>query len=224
MLSTGLVVHYIKEYSNEEVSKTKLVLNGLSKQKKLSLDVGIGAGLDNLAENLPVGSVICIDMSDAKEKNAYVCLPMLSTHISLPLKPGEIVWFYKDTISSFGDASKSAHPMLSLNSYWLSRKVGSRVSEDLSFSFASRDVDISNNNQSKEERLKGIKNTKTDDKKRRKKIKEQEDKKIKLPDNVLSKTYTDKYPFLKSPEYLELYKNSKKDFNIFLAYFIIKFI
>ena len=215
MLSTGLVVHYIKEYSNEEVSKTKLVLNGLSKQKKLSLDVGIGAGLDNLAENLPVGSVICIDMSDAKEKNAYVCLPMLSTHISLPLKPGEIVWFYKDTISSFEDASKSAHPMLSLNSYWLSRKVGSRVSEDLSFSFASRDVDISNNNQSKEERLKGIKNTKTDDKKRRKKIKEQEDKKIKLPDYVLSKTYTDKYPFLKSPEYLELYKNSKKDFNIF---------
>ena len=215
MLSTGLVIYYIQEYSAAKVSKTKSILNKLSNEKKLNLNVAIGDSLDNLAENLPVGTVVCIDMSDAKDKSAHVCLPMLTTHISLPLKPGEIVWFYKDTTSSFDEATISAHPLLALNNYWLSRKVGSRISEDLSFSFASRDVIISNNSQDAKDKLEGIENTKTDDKKRRKKIKEEEDKKIKLPDYILSKTYTDKYPFLNSPEYLELYSNSKKNQDVF---------
>lgn len=215
MLSTGLVIYYIQEYSSAEVFKTKSILSKLSNQKKLSLDVAVGNSLDNLAENLPIGTVICVDMSDAKNKSAHVCLPMLTTHISLPLKPGEIVWFYKDTVSVFDEALTAAHPLLALNNYWLSRKVGSRISEDLSFTFASRDLIISDNSLEAEDRLNGVENTKTNDKKRRKQIKKEEDKKIRLPDYSLSKTYTDKYPFLNSPEYLELYSNSKKDQDVF---------
>jgi|11_taG_2_1085331.scaffolds.fasta_scaffold00125_12 hypothetical protein len=215
MLSSGFVVHYIRDYSVSSIEKTKSILSEYLSSGILNPKVETGDSLDNFTENLPIGTVICIDITDTKTKTAYVCLPMLSTHISLPVKPGEIVWFYKNQTPTFDDTSKKAHPMLSIENYWLSRKVGSRVSEDLSFAFLSRDVSISNKLQTKDTNLKGLESKKTDIKKRNKKLKIEEDKKIKLPDYKIPETYTNKYPFLKDEEISNVYNNSKKSLDVY---------
>jgi len=214
MLSSGLVVYYISEYSSSSVEKTKSVLNKLSTQEILFPEVPLGEGLNSLAENLPIGTVICIEMSNEKSRSAYVCLPMFASHISLPLKPGEVVWFYKD-VGTFDEATKTAHPILSLTSYWLSRKIGSRISEDLSFTFISRDVSVDNNSQLNKDLTEGMPNVQTNDKKLLKQIKSEESRKIRLPDYTFSDTYIEKHPFLNNNEYSNLYEDSKNNFDVF---------
>ena len=154
MFSTGYVRHYIKEYSKKETEKFKKIASEYIDNNSITPKVAKGSAYDNLVDNLPIGTILCIDLSNQTTKNAYICLPIFSSHFSLPLKTGEIVWFYKNQTPTFDDTSKKAHPMLSIENYWLSRKVGSRASEDLSFAFLSRDVSISNKLQTKDANLK----------------------------------------------------------------------
>lgn len=215
MLNSGIVVHYIRDYSKASIEKTKTTLNNFAAEETLNPNIPLGQALENFAENLPVGTVICIEMSKSIKKSAHVCLPMLSSHISLPVKSGEIIWFYKDTTASFDLSTTTAHPMLSINSYWLSRKVGSRTSEDLSFCFTPRDINISNNSQNIKDKLDGLESKKTDDKKRNKLLKKEEDKKIKLPEYAMPETFITKYPFLKDKEVSNVYNDSKSSFDFY---------
>jgi hypothetical protein len=140
MLSTGLVIYYIRDYSVNTIKSTKEIIENYSSQGILVPNISPGDALDNFCKNLPVGTIICVETLDESSKKVHVCLPMLTTHISLPIKPGETVWFYKETKSSFDAATKKAYPMLEVNSYWLSRRVGGRNTEDLSFAFLQRDL------------------------------------------------------------------------------------
>jgi len=91
---------------------------------------------------LPPGTIFA-QSYDVEEKNNIICLPILSSHFSLPLKQGEFVWYMSDEISKKGRENNTDifenHPLFVLNDYWLSRIHGTLISEDLNYSFRERD-------------------------------------------------------------------------------------
>ena len=213
MFNTGLVIHYVREYSEDEIKQTKKVLNEYVINKKIDPLVEIGEYFDNLIENLPVGTIICIDLTKSKEKKAYICFPMFSSHMSLPVKKGEIVWFYSDADSEFDDATQAGSPLLSVNNFWLSRKIGSKFSEDLNYAHIMRDSKISDSLSSKENIAKGQPNKTVNDKNNNKKIKKEELKIIKLPDYSITDAYKTRYKFLSG--FNTLYDDAKKQNDVF---------
>lgn len=208
MFNTGLVIHYVREYSEDEIKQTKKVLNEYVINKKIDPLVEIGEYFDNLVENLPVGTIICIDLTKSKEKKAHICFPMFSSHMSLPVKKGEIVWFYSDTDSEFDDATQAGSPLLSVNNFWLSRKIGSKFSEDLNYAHIMRDSKISDSLAGKENITKGQPNKTVNDKNNNKKIKKEELKIIKLPDYSITDAYKSRWKFLSG--FNTLYGDAKK--------------
>jgi len=56
-----------------------------------------------------------------------VCYPFFSSHLSMPLKPGEIVWFVYEDPDDHGELG-----------YWISRVCDPNHVEDVNFSFSSR--------------------------------------------------------------------------------------
>lgn len=211
MFNTGLVLHYVKEYTTLEFSNIKKLI-------KKNIDKGILDSLehndsiiDSISENLPIGTTICIDLSETESETVVICFPMFSSHISLPIKPGEMVWFYKDESSTFNGITKNSAPILFVKHYWLSRKIGSRLSEDLNYSHIQRDTLI-NEKSSEHNKLTGLdsnyNSTGVNEKKRDKIIKNEIHKKIKLPDYENTEVYTKEYSFL--PKVSSIYENAKQ--------------
>lgn len=196
MFSTGLVLHYVREYSKDEIAKVKKVLNEYVVNRAIVPAIEKGASFDNLIENLPIGSIICINLTKQTQKKAYICFPMFSSHMSLPIKKGEIVWFYEDAESEFDEATQTGSPLLSINNYWLSRKIGSKFSEDLNYSHIMRDSKVSDSSASKEDITSSLSNKTVKEKQDKQKIIKEEQKKIKLPDYSITDAYTQRYKFL----------------------------
>ena len=196
MFNTGIVIHYVREYSKSETKAIKSIVEKYVAEKSIDPDIKNDEVLNNIVDNLPVGTIVCIDLSDEKTKKAYICFPMFSSHMSLPLKQGEIVWFYKDRKSSFDKQSQEGSPLLSINNFWLSRKIGSKLSEDLNFSHIIRDSKITDSKNDKNSILEGLPNQTVADKQKNRKTFEEEKKKIRLPDYKLTTLYSKKYNFL----------------------------
>ena len=79
-----------------------------------------------LLKTLPVNSLLVRITSNNEYKSSKklaICYPLLSSHIMMPIKPGEQVW----VISDNSDVS-----------YWLSRIPGDRISEDTNFAHIDR--------------------------------------------------------------------------------------
>ena len=79
-----------------------------------------------LLQTLPVNSLLVRLTSNNSYKSnnkLSICYPLLSSHIMMPVKPGEQVW----VISDNSDVS-----------YWLSRIPGDRISEDTNFAHVDR--------------------------------------------------------------------------------------
>ena len=188
MFNTGIVLHYIKEYSSSETAKTKSKILNYINDKTLQQTIQKDEVLDNLVENLPIGTIICADLSNSENKKTLICLPMFSSHISLPVKPGEIIWYYKDSYP-FSEKIKLGTPLLTIDSYWLSRKAGLKISEDLNYSHVQRDSIISNLKIDREAAIDSLENKTVKDKKKKKKIAEEESKKINIPDYESKKIY-----------------------------------
>lgn len=208
MFNTGLVIHYVREYSKSEAKATKSIVEKYVAEKSIEPDIRNDEVLDSIVDNLPIGTIVCIDLSDEKTKKAYICFPMFSSHMSLPLKQGEIVWFYKDKKSAFDQQSQEGSPLLSINNFWLSRKVGSKLSEDLNFSHIIRDSKITDSKNDKKSILEGLPSQTVADKQKNKKTLQEENKKIRLPDYKLTTLYSKKYNFLQ--EFSSLYNSSKE--------------
>lgn len=208
MFNTGIVIHYVREYSKSETKAIKSIVEKYVAEKSIDPDIKNDEVLNNIVDNLPVGTIVCIDLSDEKTKKAYICFPMFSSHMSLPLKQGEIVWFYKDRKSSFDKQSQEGSPLLSINNFWLSRKIGSKLSEDLNFSHIIRDSKITDSKNDKNSILEGLPNQTVADKQKNRKTFEEEKKKIRLPDYKLTTLYSKKYNFLQ--EFSSLYNSSKE--------------
>jgi len=91
-------------------------------------------GLILFLESLPSGTIFSKSiMLDSQENtNTFVSLPFFSSHIKMPVKPGEYVWVFKDPYNKKSDSYK-------VNSYWLSRVHALNYTEDVNYTHNDRD-------------------------------------------------------------------------------------
>jgi hypothetical protein len=142
MLKKAKVIYYL---SDVEKSSQKTLIDSLknSNAKFIAKDE---EGLERLVSFCPPGTIFA-QSYDVEEKSNIVCLPIMSSHISLPLKQGEFVWYMSDDNSKSRDDTSevfSNHPLLAINNYWISRVHGSLLSEDLNYSYKERDALVLN--------------------------------------------------------------------------------
>lgn len=116
-MDKGIVRHVIKSKLDRNTAQTLLTEN------------------PEISDIMPINSIVVelvgitniIDSSVQKDTRV-ACLPLFSSHISMPLKKGEAVW-----IISFEEKSET-----SFNYYWLSRVHGDISSEDANFTAPNR--------------------------------------------------------------------------------------
>lgn len=142
MFKTGFVLHYVSEYSILEVDRIKKVINPIRQESKLVPRLKGENVCNAVVENLPIGTVICKSLSTNVDE-FVICLPMFSSHLSLPIKKGEVVWFFTNNDKTFKIPVEEASPLLSVRNYWVSRKIGLKSSEDLNFTTFQRDNKVS---------------------------------------------------------------------------------
>ena len=138
MLKKAKVIFYLNDISEKN---KKAFVEKLAKLK-VNFMPEEDEAIKHIVNFLPPGTILAKSFS-AKEKADLICLPLLSSHISLPLKQGEFVWYSTDE-----DAKKNRndeknfyenHPLLSFNDYWISRIHGTLISEDLNYALKPRD-------------------------------------------------------------------------------------
>jgi len=83
----------------------------------------------NLIKDLPRNSIIAQIIND---NSRVIALPFFSSHISLPLKPGENVWLFKEEIAD------GANTQDEVEFFWMSRIHGMNFYEDLNFTHDDR--------------------------------------------------------------------------------------
>ena len=142
MFKSGIVLHYVSEYSSSQFNKTHAVLKQYQNNKSLRLEFDNDIALKNISENLPIGTIICKTFDDVNV--VEVCLPMFSSHISMPVKINEVIWYFTDNNFFTSDVLENNHPLFTIKNYWLSRKIGGKISEDLNYTHFQRDVLITN--------------------------------------------------------------------------------
>jgi len=192
MFKTGIVLHYVKEYSSEEVNNLFNHIKESQKEKTLKPNItNKGLALKNFLKQLPIGTIICKNLTDRDEKTV-ICLPLFSSHMSLPVKPGEEIWYFEDSESDFNEKDIVGKPLLSLKNYWISRKIGTKIAEDLNFTHIQRNALISD--------------VRSDD--------NLNDGEIRIPNNENTQTYEEKYDEV-IPDIEEIYSKSKNEKNIF---------
>jgi len=134
------VLHVINSESNT-VSQT---INSLKSINFLGLDLkdeNINKRLILFINNLPPKTVFCFN---EKKNNFLILLPFFSSHITMPIKCGENVWFYKMN-KSFSDTGYS------IDGYYLGRPHDFKSFEDTSYNFDTRINGINSSNVKKKE-------------------------------------------------------------------------
>ena len=142
MFKTGFVLHYVSEYSLLEIEKIKKVINPFRQQSELVPSLQNESTYNVVVENLPIGTIICKNLSSNVDE-FIICLPMFSSHLSLPVKKGEVIWFFTNNDKTFKTAVEESSPLLSVRNYWVSRKIGLKISEDLNYTSFQRDNKVS---------------------------------------------------------------------------------
>lgn len=90
---------------------------------------------------IPDNSLIAKIINQDSSQSFVVCYPFFSSHILLPVKPGEVVWIFKYENDNFEKSGKINNYILEPNiekRYWLSRVHGESFSEDLNFTHHDR--------------------------------------------------------------------------------------
>jgi|11_taG_2_1085331.scaffolds.fasta_scaffold02986_4 hypothetical protein len=142
MFKVGVVLHYVSEYSQFERDSLEAILSVASTNNILVPEISSDISLLNIIENLPIGTIICKTLNEDNLEENVICLPMFSSHVSMPIKINEVVWFMEDQFLPYEDFIEENAPLLSIRNYWLSRKIGFKISEDLNFSNFHRDANI----------------------------------------------------------------------------------
>ena len=117
LMDKGIVRHIVKNTQDKSIAKTLLTEN------------------PEISDNMPINSIVVelvgitnIIDSTVQKDTRVACLPLFSSHISIPLKKGEAVW-----IISFEEKSED-----NFNYYWLSRVHGDTTTEDANFTSPNR--------------------------------------------------------------------------------------
>ena len=105
-----------------------------------SSDVFYNKFLKNLPPETVFSVKVSFDKTSKIEKKYFISIPFMSSHFSLPLKIGEIIWIYPYE-PAMNEATKND---LVINSYYLSRVHSMLSTEDVSYCYADRDYSIFN--------------------------------------------------------------------------------
>ena len=142
MLKKAKVIYYL---SDTKVNSQKVLIDLLksSNIKSMSKEDDF---LKHLVSFFPPGTIFAQSYGINNSSNV-ICFPLMSSHISLPLKQGEFVWYMSDDDSKVKRENASEvfqnHPLFIVNDYWISRVHGSLLSEDLNYSYKERDSIVS---------------------------------------------------------------------------------
>ena len=218
MFKSGRVLCYISEYSIEQFESVKKVLDSAREKDILHPDLETELSYLNTIENLPIGTVICKVLQEKSffggNNKVVICLPMFSSHISMPVKTNEIVWFFEDEYSPVDQEIQNNAPFLTIRNYWLSRKIGSRISEDLNYSFHQRDSLITSFEMSKIKEAKDLleEDTDSETKKEREIYLKSIENNVNLPDFENEDLYRRIYGSIIGDTKIDLEKEKNKDF------------
>ena len=85
-------------------------------------------------ESLPNGTVFSksIMLNSKESTKNFISLPFFSSHIKMPVKPGEYVWIFKDPYNKNSN-------IYNITSYWLSRVHALNYTEDVNYTHNDRD-------------------------------------------------------------------------------------
>ncbi len=143
----------------------------------------------------------------------FFCLPANSLHFSMPVKPGELIWYFEDNeINEIQKSILDNYPLLSIKYYWTSRIIGSRISEDLNYSSKENDFLITKVNYKKENVLYDTENVKVLDKKNNKSFVKEITNKVILPDYSIPDVLTqikNEETLISSNQLYSYYKDDK---------------
>lgn len=134
---------------------------------------------------LPPGTLIVKDNLSSKD-TGYITLPMFSSHMSLPVKEGEYVWFFEDILSIDPKNLKKTeknYPLLQIKNYWVSRIHGySIASEDPNYTNIERNLSLDDIS-SYEKNIDNITGNTTKDKKIKRSLNDKSKELYTLPDH-----------------------------------------
>ena len=125
---------------HENLRRLKCLNLFFEKTYSLSSDIHYYKFLNNLPPETVFSIKIYFNKNHTTDKKYFISIPFMSSHISLPLKVGEIIWVYPFN-PSLGDAVQN---VLDVNSYHISRVHSMLSTEDVSFCYADRDYSILN--------------------------------------------------------------------------------
>lgn len=126
--STSLRAKYESASGSSISNKSKKSIRDLLKAGDLSVKNS------ELVDLMPMNSIIGYPISDLKSEKDFrpqIYYPFFSSHLCMPVKPGEQVWIIYEKI---GEVDVG---------YWISRKSGSKFTEDVNYTFHQRDLQTS---------------------------------------------------------------------------------
>ena len=137
MLKKAKTIYYHSEFSSEKIQVLKNILSE-SQIKNIPKD---DSSLLRFASFLPAGTIVAQSLDVGEDK--ILCLPVLSSNISLPVKQGEYIWYFFDD-TKVDEIVVKTRPLIMIRHYWLSRIHGTLVSEDLNYTYKERDATVLN--------------------------------------------------------------------------------
>ena len=181
MFKRAKVLEYISDLNNKSSFKNKYKEIVDSTSLKISPDVGNSLDLiDHLVDNFPVGTILAKNYSN-QEDNYIICLPFFSSHLSLPVKPGEMVWYFTDGFDIItNEEFIENNPIQSFNSFWMSRIHGVVLNEDTNYTHYEK-IGLVNTESDNVEELVSLESGQANDKKKFKKDKDEISKNISVP-------------------------------------------
>jgi len=198
MFKKAKVLYYIEKIDQGIINDIYNLIKSLKVKKEITIIPDLKAYNENDNNNfvnlnnfLLPGTIIAQNYQ-FDEDFCFFCLPANSLHLSLPIKPGELIWYFEDNeINEIPKNVLDNYPLLGIKYYWTSRIIGSRISEDLNYSLKENDFLITKVNYKKSNALYDIENTKVLDKKENKVFSKQISNKIILPDYKIPKLLTE---------------------------------
>tara|TARA_B100000212_G_scaffold240799_2_gene183446 strand:- start:708 stop:2339 length:1632 start_codon:yes stop_codon:yes gene_type:complete len=141
MFKKGQVLYVIKDGNEKNYERVNNILSSFNisisdiQSPNLSIENFpneriISEYIDNLPSNTVFGRNIF------ESGGIFIAIPMLSSHISIPIKPGEYFWYFEDNQDGLDVLLENN---IRIKNFWFSRMHGTNISEDSNFSFYQRD-------------------------------------------------------------------------------------
>jgi len=141
MFKKGQALYVINDANEKNYEIINSILSSLkisiSEIKNPSLSLENFPNEELVAEyinNLPNNTVFGKNIFE--EGNFFISIPFISSHISIPIKPGEYFWYFEDEED---DLDGTLENSIRIKNFWVSRIHGTNISEDSNFSFYQRD-------------------------------------------------------------------------------------